>query len=1320
MLTEALTIHIRRLASLVAAFLLTASSIAVALPPESNHARIQVVPTPGEVTINGVLGDEEWDKTGRMYVYPVKKIRDRYAVRVYAMWDKDAFYLGMKYRDPTPMINNVDGVNAPYDGWQSDGFQGRFVTDYGQIHFTAWYSSMKDYTVATLSYNRPLNRDNSRVFSRAGKRIDDPSGFKMAFKRDTDNRGYVQEVRIPWKQLYRNVPAIEGGHEFQFTGEYFWGGPTGIKWPAVMWADPMNPAQPVRVNVYKNPHTWGKAKLLAEGNLDIEPIEDTGDLMLQGPIPIRVAIPIEATRFSLAIDDGNGERVRNLASHGEVKDYEVAVDEEAGTRTIEVPWDGRADGHWDKELYLFRGEVVEPGSYTVRVLTHQGVGVVHEGSFYNPGTPPWPTADGTGGWLSDHYPPNEVATLTPGSEGEIRTFLHSHSGETGVSLIGLDATGQRQWFWTRNAAGIHHIAGAPDALVFTFAYVGKQILGKIDPKTGRQIDFTADRPEMKLDARPTALAANAEHIAIAMPDHIALRRLTDGHPEGRLDLAGATGLNFAPDGGLVGIVDGQLFVADLDSKQVQRFELEGVTEPRAVTVDDDGRLYVSDAATQTIVEFASVAPDAKPVRAIGEPGGHGVGEFNPMQMNAPRSLAIDERPDGTKHLWAVEGSQRIRRIVVWNVAAKTPTLVHDFVGNTGYMGHGGTISDDIPTLGMYNGVIYDIDYANYDYRPLEVIGTPEVEDKTQVFSPVPGPAFTNGYHFISDVSGQPREYYIVRNGGGFSPATNVIWMRDGEPQGDGAWRCVAAIGPAHGYHPPKGFPRPERNSNFILWNDLNHDGYQSPDEIQLITPPTPRFMHNTMWGYRCDDDLVWHHSGYAVQPVRFTDRGAPVYSPDSFEKLPGALGDLAATKEGMPIFKTRFGYVAHERNRTLGPDPHATVHGLFELVGYDNDGHRRWTYPAYWHSVHGAMTAPQALPGVIMGMLKFTGIIELSDEHSLIGVRGNTGQDFLIRDDGMYVGELFIDQRMAPESLPTEEKIRGVPINDTSLGGECFSGVMAAQRDGAVRLTYGHTDVRIAKVTGLDAVGPGITQSLQLSAEQVAEAERFTPTTGGRKTTQYAISRGDSFRKGPVDFDANAIPIAFGRSEQVGSAKLAYDEANLYATWRIDDLTPWRNAGRDPKTAFKSGDAVELLIAEKDAAKPDQLGGTRVIISPIKGGTAVVYRPTGPGNEPFTFESPVRKTTFQYVAVEPAIEVHGGAGQRVYRVSATIPWKTLGITPEPGRELRGDVGVIFGRSDATTHIDRIVRWVDDQTNVTNDLPTEAEFFPERWGDFVLE
>lgn len=1231
----------------IAGAILMMSGGALAVPLQSDHAVLRAVPAPGAVTIDGQLDD--WDTSGAMLVYPVRNIRDRYAVQVAAMWAPDALYLGLKWRDPTPLINNVDAERAPHEGWMSDALQARFITDYAQIHLTSWYGSKSDTSVAHISYDAPVNPANEKLVRARGKVLRDGSGFQQAFTEDRDHRGYVQEIRLPWTLLYRN-PAPAAGLKFRFTGEYMWGGPSGIRWPAVMWSDPINQAQPQRIVLYQSPQNWGAIELLAQGNV---PREDLGEneALLQGPVTLKLAVPKHATKFTVAIDNASGKRVRNLLAHANVSDYAVKTD--GDWRHLEVSWDGRADGEWDKQRLLFLGDVVSAGTYTARVLFHDGIGVIYAGNFYNPGNPPWITAEGTGAWLADHSAPAAVGVMTPDAPGRLRVFLGAPVVECGLGFIALDATHQKRWEWGRRGSGAQFIAPGTNGVYFTFS---DNTLGRLNPDTGDQLPL-GGQPEIKLPATVSGLAAHGGQVAVSFTalnkvqildgaSGALVRELTADYP---------AGLAFRSNGELVIISTNQ--------------PLYGVARPLAVACDARDRIYVADGAEQNVKVFT---PDGNRVATIGEAGGHPPGKWNAQQMQNPVALAIDERAQGAPHLWIAEANFSPKRVSVWDTA--TGKLVKDYIGTTRYMAAGGAMSDDDPNLGLADGVFFRVDLAKQTYTPLEVIADARLGD------------FANGNHFISEASGKRREYYVE---GAVSPVR--VYLRRG-----GIWRTVAELG-----------PDPQNGSGVFSWSDVNGDGQHQDDEVQRRDCGNPNVLRGG-WGYRCHRDLAWYHSGLAFRPVRFTADGAPVYDVTQAQPLPGELARVSGD-----IYATTFGFTASD---SLGQsvDKHNTIHGLNFITGYDAHGVKRWSYPNYWVAVHGAFTAPAAMPGVVMGALKTTGISPLG-AHSLISIRGNIGQEFLLRDDGLYVAELFTDLRSAPSGMPPERDIVGVPINDTTIGGEPFNGWMGRQRDGKVRMTYGETDVRVAEVVGLNTVGTMQPITIALAEEQVAACRAFTPGAGAAAPkTSHTVVRGGAFDVNAVAFGDDAIVVRAGR-EEVGRALLRYDDQNLYVAWEAFDATPMANKGAFALEAFKTGDSVNLYLGQEDTP------GMRVLLTALAGKpTTVVYKPAGPGNKPHDFKSPVRTTRFAYVSEEPAIvwQARTVPG-REYIVAATIPWAILGLTPTAGLTLNGDIGLLFG-DDSGTRTSQRVQWVDKETNVVNDTPTEAEFSPVRWGTFVLQ
>lgn len=1278
---------------------------------QSNHGVLRAVPVKQPVVIDGKLG--EWDTSGEMFAYGVRRLRERYSVKVSAMWDAEALYLGLRWRDPTPMINNVDVDASPGDGWMADSLQVRFIVSGRQVHLTTCYSSKKDKTAAVIEYDAALNQAGRRVFVTSGKRTQDGSGFAQAFVADSDARGYVQELRIPWQLLGKEFHPAAGA-KIGFTGEYFWGNASGTTWPAVMWSDPINQKNPVRIVVYQNPGVWGELELLAKGDLPkTAEIED--ELRLEGTTSIRFEVPAEATHFSVVIDDESGRRVRNLASHQRVEDYLVrssgSNDGAKGIQTIEVPWDVRPDGDWNRERMLFVGkDVVPAGTYLARCLVHRGVGVTYAGSFYNPGTPPWPTANGAGAWGFDHSHPQAVAAMPKDAKSKGRVFLGWESGECGVGFIGLDATGRKVWEWLRRGVGATYIATSPTHVYFTFHGEGHR-LGRVNPDDGAQVAFTDGKLDVQLPGPPAGLAVRENVVAISLPRQGVVRFFDAASGATQRDVAVEQpgSLTILPDGSVLGVrSSGGMFRISSGAGSTERLHASG--QPLAVAADHRGQVFISDKERSDVSVYPGIPVNVtgQPT-TIGEPGGHAPGPWNPQRMGLPLSIAVEDRDDGSSRLWVTEHQLTPRRVSVWDIA--TRKLVRDYIGNTRYSGSGGFLSDDIPGIGFVDGVKFQLDLAQGTYTPLEILGgTPKpVEQQHNVFTLGKGAGnFANPYHFLSEVSGHEREYIV--EAGGTHP---MIFMKRGE-----RWQCVAALGVARQDLPAEIAKAPSPTAAFS-WHDANDDGHQQASEMTWHDLGAPR-LFQCGWGYRCGRDLVFYHSGFAFRPVRFTADGAPVYDVTMAQRLPGELGQISGD-----IHKTKFGYVADTSTGEV-VDKLNVVHGLHFVTGFNEAGQIVWKYPNYWVSVHGSFTAPMAMPGVLMGVLKTSGIFEptAAARHSVISFRGNIGQEFLIRDDGMYLGELFTDQRMAPADLPPTSNIVGAPINETTLGGEPFNGWIGRQRDGKVRMTYGLTDVRIAEIIGLDRVADLPAQKLTIGATEIAAAKAFQPRAAVAQRNEADVPRGGAFAAAEVGSggffaDANDVLVIRSGREELGRARLRWNDSGLHLACQVEDVTPLVNKGTSRPLAFASGDSVSLFASTLDAAKPQQQGGTRVLFTSLKGQPlSMIYRPVGPGDSPFVFESPVRKSPFAHVATATDIPFATHPSTGSYTLTATIPWKTLNINPAAGLKLRGDIGLLFG-DDSDTHTAQRVHWVDRETNVVNDIPTEAEFFPVRWGTWRL-
>lgn len=393
---------------------------------QSNNVGIDILPAPADIAIDGNLGD--WDWSGRIWIFADRGIRDSYSVEVAGMWDRDNLYLAAKWRDPTPMTNQIDPQFNPTLGWRADAMQLRLRTD-RIVWLTTWYFTPARRSVLHIEYGKDQKTAGGGQVRLLTSNAKDPSlghGAELSYRADPDGKGFVQEMKIPWKLLYQTVPPLAAGDRFQLGIEAIWGDPGG-KNPAHRYADNLQPGVTNREFFWTATNAWGDASLRAEGGLTPRRYPADEEVGVAGPLRVRASLPESAVRFTLVIESAAGERVRNLVADVDPRDYEVAVRD--GRRAVEVPWDGRDD----------RGEPVAPGRYSVRGLAHEGLDATYDMTFYNPGTPPWATADGRGAWAADHTPPAAVARA-----GDWMIISSSYA-EGGSGLIGIGPHGRKQW-----------------------------------------------------------------------------------------------------------------------------------------------------------------------------------------------------------------------------------------------------------------------------------------------------------------------------------------------------------------------------------------------------------------------------------------------------------------------------------------------------------------------------------------------------------------------------------------------------------------------------------------------------------------------------------------------------------------------------------------------------------------------------------------------------------------------------------------------------------------------------------------------------------
>ncbi len=1264
---------------------------------QSQNEGLNVLPVPGAMTIDGDLAD--WDWSGRMWVFADTGVRTRYSVEAAAMWDAEYLYLGAIWKDPTPMFNMIDPAFNPNEGWKSDCWQIRILSD--RIgHLTTWHFTGGEQPVMHVNYSpRGVGGETFVLAAETGGR-DLGRGVQMAFRRHPDGAGYNQEMRIPWQMIFETVPAIEPGLALRLGFEFLWGDPTGRHWPQHRYADNMQPGVTSREFYWSNTRAWGDATLLAEGNLEPRSYVST-EGRLRGTVPIRFDLPLDGQRFTVVVETADGRRVRNLGGDLDPAEYTVKTND--ATRTVEVLWDALDDN----------GKLVAPGTYATRGLSHGGIGAEYEQCFYNPGTPPWEVRAGTGAWGSDHNPPLNVA---PGGDMVVISW---GGAEGGSGIIGIGPDGLKKWGEKRGGRSI----AADSAYVHAIASstYAKGVLTRFDVKSGRPAPYMHDgqaRPfELHMaqifdgeevgDALTLALHDGVLALALST-DRLALLDAESAMPRRLLEVPAARALAFAPDGTLYGIIADRVQRIDLDSGALAPLALPGLGQPVGLAFTAEGRLVVADAGVDSQVKIYD--PAGKRVRDIGRRGGRPLrGRFDPQALMRISSVAVDHA--GT--IWVVENWNDPRRVSLWSADGER---IRDYIGNTAYAGTGSYLHDEEPDLAYVGSVEMKLDRETRAYEVTRILWVPAPE-ASEAFPLWSHPhSFPNPKLLTSEAAGERRRYLYFN---GMYSRYHAMYMHHDE-----AWRPVAAL--AH----VKYLPEPIKANLFgdlndkasLFWNDLDGDGRLSRDEC-IIVPEGLEL--GAGWGQMPGDDLSIYANGIVrYRPLRFMDDGAPVYGPDGMVEVGHAdRGEVVPVDaEDLLLVMSRVGYPRR------GPG----------IQGVDRStGAVRWAYPDPYPGVHGSHRSPMPEPGMLIGTLRMMGVAWVDDTVGRVfALRGNLGQDYFMTTDGLFVGAMFQDGRLPAPSLPeTEDMLVGMPMEMFSGGGEPFGGWFGRHRDGRIRLLTGfpRQAAMILEVRGLDSIrrfdGPNLSIDLPLLLQ--AEADNAARTVTDEAPKIYAIGRAQ--RKIAVNGDAAdwegvaSMPLARRGSPDGGTARLAYDDTHLYAIFEINDRSPWRNEGRDFTRLFKTGDAVDLQFNVNPKTPADRrevaAGDVRLLIAPFGGKPTTVLmkpiEPDAPTEAGHVYSSPVQPRAFARVQVMAAAKVAVKLRAGAYTVEAAIPLAEIGLSPQAGISLRGDVGFISSDEQGMINVARTY-WANRLTNLVNDEPSEAWLYPAQWGTWTFE
>ena len=548
---------------------------------QSHNEGILVLPAKGKVTIDGKLDD--WDLSGRIWVFADKNVRSRFSAKLSAMWTATDLYVAVKWKDPTPMYSMIDPEFNSNDGWKADSLQLRLWTPDQTSWLTTWYFAGKKQPILHVSkwLDPRDNREGQDITVLAAKPGGSilGEGAEMAYKKDADGKGYVQEIKVPWKHIYKQAPEMKAGVAFHMGMEFLWGDPTGKIWPIHRYADNMQPGHTSREFYWTATKAWGEATLVDRGNVLVRKYVQAGS-KLEGTVPIRLTLPKDAVRFTIVVEDPSGKIIRTL---GGLDPNDYAVKEKGNRRTVKVLWDGLTDKIWSgnwRDGYKGAGKLVRPATYKVRGLYHKGLSSAYEMCFYNPGTPPWPVTGGSGAWGADHASPLRVARA---GDWMIVSWAFA---EGGSGIIGIGPDGLKKWGEKRG--GLHIVAD--DKYVYAVPagwHLKKEVVIRLDKKNGAYKPFQVDGQPLPFElpisdilkgraaGTVTGIAVHGDILALALraqePDQVISRPEEVGRPTAKASGSG--------------------MIALLDRNTAQLKKLLKTASASSPAFDSKGRLY---------------------------------------------------------------------------------------------------------------------------------------------------------------------------------------------------------------------------------------------------------------------------------------------------------------------------------------------------------------------------------------------------------------------------------------------------------------------------------------------------------------------------------------------------------------------------------------------------------------------------------------------------------------------------------------------------------------------------------------------------------
>jgi hypothetical protein len=1294
---------------LMVIFLLLAT-ITSAEIPKYKHTHLNSFPVQdackdGKITIDGDLSEWKPDTFIDMYADP--DLKEFFSCKVATSYDTNGLLLAVKYVDASPMINRVDPTVDPFRGWAGDGLQFRLITDATMknpitadkinseaiVHCTMWYFTDKAQPTLDLRYGMDFHGVTTLIGEKSG----------LTFKKC--DGGYALEGRIPWSVLKATAP--KPGDKWTATLQPLWGNADGSlqhNFFEVVSAGGFH---------FQRTDGWGtvnfiapsdvKATLSAQATDEIR-IFETNKVNTVFNIPVKYTNP--TTGFvSLAICQSDGQIVRTLLTK---------VQRSAGIQT--ETWDGKDDN----------GKPVPPGQYTMKALTHPGITPKYISSVMNSGNPGWGNSGGKFGWGGDHANPIDAVSDDKGN-----TYLMWTFNEGGDFLIKVDATGQKQW-GSRISWG--DFDGGATALVYDneMIYVAKDGKNRkganhgglfvFNATNGNRMNFISGQGVMPITdwnttswpTKPVGAAAIHEANITGLttsPDYL-FASLYIENKIVALDKKTMKVVNTyivqnpgnvkydAVNNRLFAISGEQIVTINIKDGTVKPFISEGLKQPYGMALDA-GILWVSVGGKQ--MQVLGYDAQGKLVKSIGKKGGRPLmGKFDPDGILNPCGISVDTKGQ----LWVTEHDSTPKRISLWNV--KNCKLIKDFYGSAAYAPMMAPNLDK-PEEVLIHDTKFLVDYTKGTWRPLTTVYRQSAMDGPAIGGSEMGYGFMGATFHQTTIAGKPFAF----NGHG-----GVFAVKDDK------YVPVYSIGNYQKAFPALNAAKQEWPWNTSYeWKDQNGDGLIQEGESRKISGVG---LGNAIAQF----GGTMHPGGGFIQgnrifrPNGLDEKGIPNYpKPEDAEKIITGTGPMTKYSNWMDVWPSykddwkKFYAVASLRNPVNGGMDGGGEDGIYK---FDRDGKIDWRYSRV--AVFYALKAPLAKTGDLYGALRIAGFAEMPKQNGgqIVGVGVYRGYFGFLSEDGLFIDQVGYDNG------------RGPAPNFDVFFIENFSGYFFKHpKTGKVYLFCGDVDGRILELQGWDKIRTFDAGKLSISDDDFKAVIASATTDNGQQTAPpLSVIKNtpalDPTLKGWDLKKLGTITIDETTKAQVG---LAYDDKNLYAIFKVQDSTPWKNVTTDWHFPFKGGDGVDIHLGivnpKPEGKRVVQPGDVRVIITPgDKGALNAVAMwgkvPAGMAKAPMLYKSPVAEEPFERViqltTVTGTVQVEANS----YLAQVAIPWADLGMSaPVKNAQLQGDLGILLSDGSGTKTTLRRYLYNQD-TGVTNDIPSEVRVVSANWGTIIFE